>query len=275
MTALQWSIVVCASVPVALVCAASLTNLARPTAEEAESFAALHGIPPTIDGVELGRRYLSRSRRYRLLGALTGALLGASLGPGWVVLALPGWFGGVLAAELFRLGPRRKARTTARTASLLPRTAGRYTPARLARHSRVLAAACVAVSVAVVLLGEGAVIPAVVVAAVGVVTLALAEACQRAVAARARPALPPDLEAADEAIRRLGATSIGYAASGVLSLLIALMLIFTWHRLGLLGPLLSLLPFGWAFALGAEERRAFEPMTRGSRRRPATGGGSA
>jgi len=191
------------------------------TDEEACAFARLHGVLETPDGTELCRRYLTRARRFRFVFSVAGLLAGVALERGGISLLtiVPGWFVGVIATELFRL--RRPGRAAAvRTASLAVRSPQRYVPPWLAWHSRVAASATVVLAATALALpwhGSPEILCALGGAALGVLTLA--ESCQRAVAARVRPALPPTIERADDAIRRIGAGAVGYAASGGLTAL--------------------------------------------------------
>jgi hypothetical protein len=54
-----------------------------------------------------------------------------------------------------------------------------------------------------------------------VAVLLVTELCQRGIARRARPAVGPDLLAADEAIRRMASWSVAYGATGLITLLAA------------------------------------------------------
>ncbi|MGH9170202.1 MAG: hypothetical protein ACRD0Z_04950 [Acidimicrobiales bacterium] len=263
-----------------LVCVLTALLKQRPSPRTAALFAQAHSIGASPAAVELAWRYLDRARRYRFFSAWAGLLLGVVVGHWWWLIGAPaGWFAGVLLAELFRL---RRGGTGPKTASLTPRLARKYMPKRLAWHTRALLAALLIMAACCPLLPWHPPIhltEVTVMVACGV--WVLAEACQRAIAARTRPALPPDLEAADDAIRRVGAMAIGFASSGILALLTALALAFTfayqtartvvvggrvrvyashpyagWHTFGELGRVALIV---WALALVVAQHQVFWP----------------
>jgi multisubunit Na+/H+ antiporter MnhB subunit len=243
----------------------------RPTSESVRLFAEDHGIGDSATALELSWRYFDRARRYRFLCSFAGFLVGIVAARWWAITWLPGWFVGVIGAELFRLRPNRRG---PQTASLRLRSAERYAPPRLVWHSRILAACCAAMAVAVVFVPWRAPIHATVASAVAAcAVLLLTEVCQHAIAARTRPALPPELEDADDAIRRVGAKAVGYAGAGIVALLAAVCVGATvpaafspyvgWHEWGDLGRDLLVL---WAIALAVEEHRVFWPNAKRMRR---------
>jgi hypothetical protein len=255
------------------------------TGEEACAFARLHGVVETPEGTELCRRYLSRARRFRFVFSVAGLLAGVVLERGGISLLtiVPGWFVGVIATELFRL--RRPGRAGGvRTASLAPRSPQRYVRPWLAWHPRVAALATMVLAATALALpwhGSPEILCALGGTALGV--LVLAESCQRAIAARVRPALPPTLEHTDDAIRRIGAEAVGYAASGGLTAVFGIscltafrmatrpVLVHTvggWQLLpGQASPpyldgtfaVLGLAMLVWAVSLGITEHRFFWP----------------
>lgn len=251
--------------------------------EEARAFAGMHGIDATAEGIELCRRYLSRARRFRFLFSLAGLLASAIIERYGISLltVVPAWFVGVMATELFRLRRPGRAGPAARTASLARRSPRRYVPPALAWHSRIAAAATVVLATTALLLpwhGSAAVL--LVLGGAALAVLATAEGCQHAVAARTRPALPPALERADDAIRKVGAQAVGYAASGGLSAIFGICCLSVFriarrpafvHGMRSLvshGPppyvggtfaALGLILLGWAVTLGVTEHRFFWP----------------
>ncbi|MHB8244667.1 MAG: hypothetical protein ACYDGN_04805 [Acidimicrobiales bacterium] len=257
------------AVAAALIVALAVEKTGAVGRRAAEVFASEHGVPATPEGLELCRRYLSRSRQFRFAGSFAGLLLGQMLVYGisveWVTI-IPGWFLGVVAAELFRLRSKNRSNTL-RTASLQPRSAARYVPWRLAWHFRALAVACLFGAISGLfmpwatdrtrLIGWG--IAAIVVAAAS-------EVCQRAVAGRTRPALPPVLERADDAIRRVGAMAVGYAGSAALAITFAELCLAVRGN-GTAPPyfggsvtLLAVAAIVWAAVLGWTEHRFFWPQ---------------
>ncbi|HUZ20014.1 MAG TPA: hypothetical protein VMU75_05520 [Acidimicrobiales bacterium] len=178
-------------------------------------------------------------------------------------MALAGWFVGVLRCESYNLRPHLRG---PRLASLEPRPPERYAPRRLVVHARVVAAVSCAVA------GLDALLPGphahlALVAGVGagaVLAVVAGEACHHGIARRRRPALGDDLIAADEAIRRLAARSVGYGSGGLAAMLVAFQLAASAAGAGGTSPmrpalqLVALGVFAWALVLavtaGAELR---------------------
>lgn len=253
-------------------------------AGEALAFAREHGVPTSAAGIELSRRYLSRARQFRFLCSVAGLLVGAVIGRWWIVSWVPGWFVGVIATEVFRLGRAAPTTGASRTASLAPRTTGTYRPRSLARYDRAVAVVAVGLAIGGCYLPWPADDGALVFLAV-LVALAcgLTELAAWAIAARRRPGLTGDLLEADDAIRRVGATAVAYAGAGLLTLLLFFVIwvafpdhyvvvspgatgrtivnapapdspLQVWMRVGGLGLL------AWAGVLGATEHRFFWPV---------------
>lgn len=244
-----------------------------------ELFAAEHGVAPTPEGLELCRRYLSRARQFRFIGSFAGLLLGIVLTQTVginLITIVPGWFVGVIAAELFRLRARNRS-SAQRTASLELRTASRYVPRRLAWHSRALAAATVAVAIAGLVMPWPSEHTALLAWSISSVAIfGIAELSQRAIAARTRPALPPAIEQADDTIRRVGAMAVGYAASATLAVLFGLVCIAgrgSGTAPANLSGTMTVVGLGailWGIALAVVEHRFFWPTVRAAgRARPA------
>jgi len=234
--------------------------------DQAELFAIDHGISPTAEGLELCRRYLSRARQFRFVFSFAGLLVGIVFVPRWLAISwVPGWFVGVIATELFRLRASNR-RSPQRTASLEPRNVSRYVAPRLAWHARILAGATILVTVTAIFLPWHSGRLSLVALSVGTVAvLATAEACQHAVAARTRPALPPALEEADDGIRQIGAKAVGYAASGALAVLFGFACMLGFRGTGapahLSGTMTAVgyMALVWALALGVVEHNFFWP----------------
>jgi hypothetical protein len=244
----------------------------RPTSDSTQFFAEDHGIGDSEPARELSWRYLYRARRYRFFCSFAGLLVGVVAARWWAILWLPGWFAGVIATELFRL---RRDQYGPRTASLQRRSAERYAPRRLVWHTRILAMCCVGIGVAAPFLPwRSSVREVVASAAAACAVLVLAEVCQHAIAARTRPALPPEIEDADDAIRRVGAKAVGYAAAGIVALLAALCLgaaspaassaYIGWHDWG---DLVRDVLIVWAIALAFEEHRVLWPSEKSRQER--------
>lgn len=260
--------------------------LARSSSTELLAFCGAHGVPATPDCLRLVERYLGRSVRYQAGWTWIGiacsiACTVSFLHPGptltiglasypptsdLLLMALGGWFVGLVRCETYRL---RRTPTTPRAASLVTRSVEDYAPRRLVVHTRVIAL----VSLLLVLLDALLPGPRLHLATViglggcSLAVLLLAESCGRAIALRARPALAPDLLAADDAIRTVAARSLGYGASGLVSLLAGSQ---AWlvasappyvatppvrMALGALGAALLL----WALALALAARRELRP----------------
>lgn len=167
---------------------------------------------------ELVERFIERSRRYRRGGAWVGIVLATLLavvaeaegrpliGDGGVDLAvlfaigLGGSVAGSVAAEAFRF----RAPRGARTASLEVRDLARYDDPVTSRRER--AVGCVAFVASAFGLAVGS--PSIVLWLVPIGLLAvLRRWATRRIAHRARPALPPDLQEADDHVRTLAASS--------------------------------------------------------------------
>jgi hypothetical protein len=238
-------------------------------------FCEEHRVPPTDASLRLVARYLGRALRYRTCWVWIGAALSVVVSLAWTrpahlsfglasfpptsdvpLMALAGWFLGVLRCEAYNLRPRLLG---PRLASLEPRSPERYAPRRLAVHARAMTgASCATVALDAFLPGPRAHLALVVAVAVAAVVVAIAgEGCQRAIARRRRPALSDDLVAADEAIRRLAARSVGYGTGGLVALLVAFQLAALATPVGgaptsearMALELVALLLFVWALVL--------------------------
>lgn len=182
--------------------------------------------------------WLGRARRWRTVGGVTAAFAASllsltsrnavTIGIGWgrpwhdpLLVGLLASFAGAIGAELHRL---RHPSTGTRTASITPREPGRYAPySPPARRGTLIGLAVVTiVAGTVVALAPGtSVIPWPGYALAALAVLAAARAMQRVIALRGRPALPDNLQAADDLVRRLAITSIDTASAGIALLLVA------------------------------------------------------
>ena len=223
----------------------------------------LAGGPSVSPGSEeLVERFIERSRRYRRGGAWAGIVLavlvaviaeaeghpllgerGVDLGVLFAI-GLGGSVAGSVAAEAFRF----RAPRGPRTASLEVRDLARYDDPVTARRER--AVGCVAVVAAVCGVAIGS--PTVALWLVPIALLALlGRWATRRIALRARPALSPDLQQADDQVRLLA------ASSGLGRPLATLSLLLLSFQLGALadaaqGWVDSLAdPFRWASAVPA------------------------
>ncbi|MEZ5247045.1 MAG: hypothetical protein R2707_18290 [Acidimicrobiales bacterium] len=165
----------------------------------------------------LYERFFARSRRYRLAGAIVGwtlalliATIAADLGQddGWSLdltlvasVALGGSVAGSIVAEVFRF---RRPNAT-RIVSLDVRTPHDYDDAvSLERERAVAAAAIAAVALSAVL--DAAAVGVVALAAIVVALRGIRRWSVTRIALRPRPALPAELAAADDDIRRMAAS---------------------------------------------------------------------
>jgi hypothetical protein len=202
-------LVVLAAVLALIVCLAALSASRDPVNRaRVERFARLHALPITVSNGNQAIRYLAVTRRWRTAGLIGGLVVsgGWTLPDGRVggdsLAMFSGWFVGALVAEVrvarVPFGPRRAA-------SLMPRSPAAY----LSRAARALLPAATALSLAV---GAATAIAALTghevhrVAALAwlVVTLTTAaavHAMRRYILHRPQPVAPPDVTAADDAIR--------------------------------------------------------------------------
>jgi hypothetical protein len=260
------------------------------------------GVPPTLGAMHLMGRYLQRTDRYRQAWTWIGIGMSIALSfiwrPPWgstwgivvypptsnvILMGLGFWFLGLVRSEMYNLRPRFKG---TRRASLEVREVRRYLPARMQVLPRLSAAVALGLVVAALLLPDPSPDPAVIVALGVTATIALlvTEGCQRGIAHRTRPVLPPDLRAADEAIRRMASWSVAYGSAGLITMLAAFEAILmsqpspppisipnvTGYTNNAYEPralcfLLAFLLFFWALGLAWQARRMVrpEPGTRG------------
>lgn len=194
-------------------------------------------VPITDSSVRLMARYLQRTDRYRQSWTWIG--IGVSIvsaftwkppgGGGWGLVSFPPtsnvflmafgfWFVGLVRSELYNLRPRYYG---PRTASLEVREVHRYLPNRMVYLPRISAVLAVALVVTDRLLAQPS-LHATTVLTLGVlalIALCVTEATQRGIALRSRPTVSADLQAADQAIRRMASWSVAYGASGLITLL--------------------------------------------------------
>lgn len=220
----------------------------RPLGPAAAATAARVEVPGTDAARVLLGRWRDRARRWRAVatfpavvasvvisvvatGQLTFGLVDTvGRQPVWsdpLVVGLLALACGAFGAELHHLRP---AADQPRSASLVPREVVAVRRPGAGRRRAVLAAL-----VAAAIVGHGAAVwadaatglPWAAIVAAGL--LAVAVGVERRITGRPRPALPPDLVQADEAVRRVAARSVDDAASG------ASILLWGWAGLGLLG----------------------------------------
>jgi hypothetical protein len=197
------------------------------------------GVPPTVGAMHLMGRYLQRTDRYRQAWTWIGIGMSIALsfiwrppwGSSWGIVVYPPtsnvilmglgfWFLGLVRSEMYNLRPRFKG---TRRASLEVREVRRYLPTRMRLLPRLSAALTVGLVVAALVLPDPSPDPTVIVALglTAAIALLVTEACQRGIAHRTRPVVPPDLRAADEAIRSMASWSVAYGSAGLIAMLAA------------------------------------------------------
>jgi hypothetical protein len=207
-----------------------------------DAFAAIYRAPATPAARRLYSAYLSRARRYRGTWSTVGwgtsmflayqfRRVSLAFGPGLhpiyadlLVMGFGGYMLGALAAELHHL----RGRTTGvRTASLSPRDPSHYVPARQQLRLRMVASGSLTAVIGYCALHaveyRGRQFSAAVVAygAITAITWIVIESAERAVVRRAKPALPDDLAAGDDAIRAAAAQTLATGGAGFILLLTA------------------------------------------------------
>ena len=210
-------------------------EVAAVSRERLERFARRHGLEVTTTNGEQVIRYLATTRRWRSAGLAASLVLAVAYGLLYHVLRLDfltffaGWFVGALIAEVrvahLAHGPRRAA-------SLVPRTGTAYLPEgywRLVPRCGVLSVAATLVCVAVAVRGRPIPFwPTVAWAVAGVVITVTVRLIQRRVLRRPQPVAPPEVLAADDAIRSRslhvlsagGATLVLYCVLGQITVLV-------------------------------------------------------
>jgi hypothetical protein len=198
---------------------------------EVARFGTRHSVAPSASGDVLVARYITRHRSYRygggVLGFVTAIVIAVvrpgpfRLGIGFVdfpdilVCTLGGVLVGVVVAESYHL---RRRPVPGALVSLEPRDVARFAdPIGIARIRF-----CVAVSIVALGVGDsrsdGSAIACVLLSVIVAVTI---DVEQRLIARRPRPALPIDLQAADDAIRRATCSvALNHAGLGVAMLLL-------------------------------------------------------
>jgi hypothetical protein len=178
-----------------------------------EAFARRRGVVVTDSNAHHLVRYLALTRRWRVAGVVSATmaftvhgLQHQTIGVD-VLVGLAGWFTGAIIAELRIAGPV----AVRRVASLERRTVGRYVPALVrlallgAMGLSIVAAASLAWGLHALVLLTGAVALPLVVTVVS-----------HRVVVRRQPIDPPDILAADEAIRRNSVRTLHAAATTLL-----------------------------------------------------------
>jgi hypothetical protein len=105
-----------------LLLVAIVRNVSRP--QIADEWAATHGVVLTEETRDLALEYLSRSRRFRLIGALIGLVVPFGTNTPGLELIL----GYLLGAVIAEFTQKRPARESTRAAALLPRSLTSYVP---------------------------------------------------------------------------------------------------------------------------------------------------
>jgi hypothetical protein len=189
-------------------------------------------VPATAASVALLTRWRDRAARWRLAVAgpavvLTIAVsvvvrssldIGIGAHPAWsdpLLMGLLGAFLGAMAAEFHLL--RRRA-PNRRSADLTPRDVADHLPSGSRIRLAVLAVLAAGASASTVLVTDGDLPVLGLLALVGSAAVPLV---QRGIVARGRPALEPDLRAADDAVRELAVLSVDQAGAGAILLLSA------------------------------------------------------
>lgn len=207
---------------IALVPLAAIVVLAvKARGSQPEAFAEAHGIAVTDANRHLVAAYLDRSWRWRVTGAVLGAVVpfGTRI-PGLEMLG--GYLVGALAAELTQ--PRLR-RTAQPTASLTPRSLSDYLAPGILRALRATAVLAVALVPLYLLLPRRVSItthPQLFVASgLVVITATLVEAALRVIVRRPQPAVAPDVVSADDAIRSASIHASAGAGLAIVLLLVA------------------------------------------------------
>lgn len=204
----------------------------RPAGSIAQIGSALVAdVPASMTSVVSLTRWRDRAHLWRtslgvpaVMGAIVAGLVvrqevtfGFGGGPMWMDPVLAGLlaaFCGGMAAELHHL---KRPTPGPRVAELRPRDVAENLPAGARPRLWILAGGAVAASaIAIVIGGWHVPLP-------GLLALLLAGAlplAQRRIMERARPAVPADLRAADDAVRRLAVVSVDAAGAGSMLLLI-------------------------------------------------------
>ena len=208
-------LVLAAVVAFAVLLVVGMVRAARP--EAAHEWAARHGVELSDRTRPMVTAYLTRSRRFRLVGALAGLVvpLGTDV-PGFELLV--GYLLGALVAELSH---RRLTPDGAMAASLSPRVLGDYVPGHV---PVVLRGVSVAAAVLLPLhvwgpqrRAPGVTVDEAAMAMGGLAALVLplvVEYLLRRMVARPQPAVAPDLVAVDDAIRAASAHTAAGAGIG-------------------------------------------------------------
>jgi hypothetical protein len=203
-----------------------------------KAFCQDFGVPLTEPALRLVDRYLRRTYRFRHTWTWIGIAASFAISFTWkqpppqtgvglniypptsnlVLMGLGFWFIGLVRSELYNVRPRYHG---SRVASLEVREVRRYLPTRMLLLPRVVAALAVTIVVIDRVLPHPSPHSSTIVGLglIAVVALLVTEACQQGIAHRTRPAITPDLVAADEAIRRMAAWSVAYGAAGLITLL--------------------------------------------------------
>jgi hypothetical protein len=196
-------------------------NVAKP--ESADEWAAQHGIGLTEVTRPMVLHYLTRSRRFRLAGALIGLVIpfGTNL-PGFEVMI--GYLIGALIAEFTQ---KRLADGDTRSASLVPRSLSDYLPryVPMALRSAALLATTYLALYFLSRFGIGVPTEIWVGASATIVLPLVVEYLLRRMVARPQPAASAELVAVDDALR---ASSIHAAAGAGLGASLLMLAVMTW-----------------------------------------------
>ncbi len=208
----------------------SSEDLLSPAAQELALILDHYGVPRTQAAAELMGRYVDRARWFRFEWALLAAVFSLVVSSIWYdgrvgfnsfplltdipLVVMMGWLGGIVRTELFRLRPRSQSRRQAILAPRYPESLGSVALFRTCRtvlsvtiFISILNPAIPSLDLHPLLFGFLAVLASLVVM--------LSEACRRAIAHRARPALPADVAVADAVVRQIATRALGLGATGV------------------------------------------------------------
>jgi len=209
-----------------------LTRRGRVGAAAALGRAFVAEVPATPEAEQLLERWRDRAARWRrsvavpvvlvTLGAsivLRGSVdVGTGAHPAWADPLLTGLLAVFLASIAAEFHHLRNREPGPRTVSLLPREVGVHLRSGSRLRLVVLAAAATIATVLTVTVGSQ---PFPSLGLLALVVAGLVPVVQRGIVLRARPALPDDLRAADDAVRALAVHSVDEAGAGAALLLVA------------------------------------------------------
>lgn len=215
-------------IPVAVVGLALIAFLLRPVSRaRLERFARRQALRITIANGPVVIDYLATTRRWRVAGFVAGSLV--SFGVGFTqrssysggAAALVGWFVGALVAE-WRSDSRR-AEPGRRSASLVARRLSDYVPPAFSVANAVVWVATVALGVSVLVQQQVSAYAVIVELCVALVVTPLIWLIARRIIDRPQGICPPDVLAADDALRSRSLHVLAGCTFAINGLLAALM----------------------------------------------------